>query len=236
MMTQTHRTVALAVSIPVVAAIPAPLPIQVALLGLGVHAGAWPDYDTKGSTPSREFGPLSRFISWVVRILIAYPVQVLTRDGANARKDNGVHRRFTHTIEACGLAGLLTWYVADQFPPTGPWSAWFGLVAFVGSLSHVVLGDNFTPHGVPLCLTWNVLVCRAPWKRHGGLRCIPTGVKTDHPEEHLYFMLAVRVVVMLAVVAALRLPPTPHVFILAGVLGAGWHYAVLTGLMSKAFR
>lgn len=231
-MTTTHRTVAFGVSLAVVGPLPAPLPVKVALVALGTHAGAWPDYDTKGSTPSREFGPVSRFISWVVRILVAYPVQVLTRDGANARKDNGVHRRFTHTIEACGLAGLLVWFIAGQVVLTEPWSAWFGLVAFAGSFSHVVLGDILTPHGVPLCLTWNLLVHRDPWRRHK----IPTGMTTDQPSEHLVFMLAVRVVVMAAAVVALALPLTPHVFVAAAMLGAGWHWAVLTGLMSKAFR
>lgn len=214
-----------------VSLIPAPLPIKVALLGLGIHAGAWPDYDTKGSTPSRELGPLSRFISWVVRILVCLPVQVLTRDGANARRDNGVHRRFTHTVEACGLAGLLVWFVASQWQLTEPWSVWFGVVAFTGAFSHVILGDIFTPHGVPLCLTLNLLRGK-PWHRYR----IPIGITTNHPSEHLVFMLAVRVTVMMAVVVALRLPPTPHVFIAAAIVGAGWHWAVLTGLMTKAFR
>lgn len=230
-MVQTHRTVAAAVTIAEVAFIPAPLPIKVALLGLGVHAGAWPDYDTKGSTPSRELGPVSRFISWVVRVLICWPIQVVTRDGTNARKDNGVHRRFTHTIEACGLAGLLVWYVAAWFPPAAPWSMWFGLAAFVGAFSHVILGDIFTPHGVPLCLTLNLLRGK-PWHRYR----IPVGVTTNQPSEHLVFMLAVRVVVMLAVVVALRLPLTWHVLAGAAIAAAGWHWAVLTGLMNRATR
>jgi membrane-bound metal-dependent hydrolase YbcI (DUF457 family) len=230
-MTQTHRTVAFGVSLAVVAPIPAPWYVQLPLVGLGTHAGAWPDYDTKGSTPSREFGPLSKFLSWVVRILICLPVQVATRDGDNARKDNGVHRRFTHTVEACLIAGLLVWYVADWLPLTSPWSAWFGLVSFVGAFSHVVLGDIFTPHGVPLCLTLNLLRGR-PWHRYR----IPIGVTTDHPSEHLVFMLAVRVSVMLAAVMALQLPATPHTFAAAGVLAAGWHWAVLTGLSRKVTR
>lgn len=231
MMTQTHRTVAAAVTIVEVGLIPAPLPVKAVLLGLGIHAGAWPDYDTKGSTPSRELGPVSRFISWVVRILVCLPIQVATRDGENARKDNGVHRRFTHTVEACILAGLLAQYAAGCFMLTAPWAGWFGLVAFTGAFSHVVLGDIFTPHGVPLCLTLNLLRGK-PWHRYR----IPIGVTTDHPSEHLVFMLAVRVVVMLAVVVALQLPPTWQLFVAAAMLGAGWHWAVLTGLMSKAFR
>ncbi len=231
MMCSTHRTVAFGVSLAVVAPIPAPLPVKVALVGLGTHAGAWPDYDTKGSTPSRELGPVSRFISWVVRILVCLPIQVLTRDGSNARKDNGVHRRWTHVVESCLLAGLLVWFVADQVTLIAPWSMWFGLVAFAGALSHVVLGDIFTPHGVPLCLTLNLLRGK-PWYRYR----IPVGVTTNQPSEHLVFMLAVRVVVMLAAVMALQLPVTPHVLVVAGLLGAGWHWAVLTGLMNRTAR
>lgn len=230
-MTSTHRTVAFGVSLAAVAPIPAPLPVKVALVGLGTHAGAWPDYDTKGSTPSRELGPVSRFISWVVRCLVAYPIQVLTRDGSNARQDNGVHRRWTHTVEACLLAGALIWYVASWLPLIAPWAMWFGLVAFAGSFSHVVLGDIFTPHGVPLCLTLNLLRGK-PWHRYR----IPTGITTNQPSEHLVFMLAVRVVVMLCAVLALGLPVTPHTLAMAGLLGAGWHWAVLTGLMNRATR
>ena len=75
----------------------------------------------------------------MVRILVCLPVQVLTRDGANARRDNGVHRRFTHTVEACGLAGLLVWFVASQWQLTEPWSVWFGVVAFTESLRQEAL-------------------------------------------------------------------------------------------------
>lgn len=229
-MTSTHRTVAFGVSLGVVAPLPVPLPIKVALIGLGTHAGAWPDYDTKGSTPSRELGPVSAFISYVVRWWVCFPIQWLTRDGKNARKDKGVHRRFTHTIEACALAGFLVWCATD-WGLFAPWSMWFGLVGFVGSFSHVVLGDIFTPHGVPLCLTLNLLRGR-PWHRYR----IPTGVTTDHPSEHLVFMWAVRVAVMVAAVVALALPVTPYLLAVAALLGTGWHWVAATGLMTKAFR
>lgn len=228
-MCSTHRTVAAAVTIVEVGFIPAPLPVQALLLALGIHAGAWPDYDTPGSTPSRELGPVSQAVSATVRF-VAYAVQAPTGDREGARTE-GVHRRFTHTVEACLLAGLLVWYATASIGLLASWSVWFGLVAFTGAFSHVVLGDNFTPHGVPLCLTYNMLTRGSNWRRHGW-----TLATTDHPSEHLVFMLAVRVLVMVAVVVALRLPVTPHVLVAAALLGAGWHLLVLTGLLRKAMR
>jgi len=227
-MTTTHRATAAAVAIIEVSLIPAPLPVKAGLLLLGVHAGAWPDYDTPGSTPSRELGPVSRFISFVVRVL-AHAVAWLTRD-EDRKKTNGVHRRWTHTIEACALAGLLTWFVTARFAVTAPWALWFGVVGFVGAFSHVMLGDFFTKSGVPICLTWNLLVHRDPWRMHRS----PIYAITDHPSEHLVVMLFVRVAVIVAVVIALRLPLSPHLLVFAALLGAGWHGLVVTGLLRKA--
>jgi hypothetical protein len=233
MMCTTHRTVAFGASLAVVAPIDAPLPIKVVLVGLGTHAGGWADYDTKGSTPSRELGPASQFVSLVVRG-VAYMVQWATGDRPSGLSD--VHRQWSHTVEACAIAGALTWYVASWWVLAAPWAVWFGVIAFVGSFSHVVAGDNFTPHGVPLCLTWNLLINRDPWRRRGGLRQVPVGVTTDHPSEHLVFMWVVRVAVVMVAVVAVDLPPSPYLLTVAAILGTGWHWVAVTGLMSKAFR
>lgn len=229
-MTTTHRATAAAVAIVEVSFIPAPLPVKAGLLLLGIHAGAWPDLDTPGSTPSREFGPVSQFVSWVVRS-VAHMVQWATRD-EKRKQTNGIHRRWTHCVEACALAGLLVWVVVDRIGPLAAWSMWFGLVAFVGAFSHVVLGDFFTKSGVPISLTYNLLVHHTPWRDHRA----PIYARTDHPSEHLVVMLLVRIAVVEAVVVALRLPVTPYVLTVGAVVGAVWHALVFTGVLQKAMR
>jgi hypothetical protein len=46
-----------------------------------------------------------------------------------------------------------------------PWALWFGLAAFAGTASHVVL-DWMTPSGVPLSALYNWAVHREVWRRH----------------------------------------------------------------------
>lgn len=215
-----------------------PLPVKAALLVVGTHAGGWPDYDTPNSTPSRELWIVSGFISWVVRSL-SFMVQTATGDAAGARSSArglGVHRRFSHVIEGCAIAGVLVWFAVGHVPALDQWAVWFGLVAFVGSFSHVVLGDNLTPHGVPISLVYNMLTPGPNWRRHrieiGG----ETPLKTDQPSEHLGFMLLVRVATVLVAAWALALPLTVYVLVAGAIAGAVWHLCAYTGLLHKALH
>lgn len=225
-MTSTHRAVAAGVGIALAAVAPVPAPVKVAMFTVCWHAGSWPDYDTPGSTPSRELGPLSAFISAVVQF-VAFLVQAATGDSV-AR--SGVHRGWTHCVESCALAGAGIGYVCTLAMPM-EYGVWIGLAAFSGAFSHVVLGDIFTPSGVPLSLLWNLCTPGPNWRRHH----IPVGMTTDQPSEHLVFMGAVRIAIV-ATMVAVTVPVTTHLLFGAVVVGVVWHYLAVSGSMRKVLK
>lgn len=233
MMNTTHRTVSAAVAAIEVSFIPVPTLVKVPLFLLGWYAGAAPDFDSKGASPSRELWIVTGFVSWLVRTT-SFAVQTATGDGGTARRANGVHRKFSHTIEGCALAGLLIWSVMLYAGPLAPWAFWFGVVFASCAWSHSLLGDLFTKHGVPLSLIWNLLMPGKLWRDNHPPSWLPRA-KTNKPSEHLVFMGAVRVFVMVAVVVALRLPLLPPVLLGAVVVGLVWHFLAVTGLV-KALR
>ena len=228
-MNTTHRSVSAAVAVVEVSFIPAPWPVKVPLFLLGWYAGAAPDFDSKTASPSNELWAITRCISWLVRRL-SFAVQVLTGDGATARQPKGVHRKFSHTIEGCMLAGLLVWYAVAAVPVLAPWAFWFGLVFATCAWSHSALGDLFTPHGVPLSLLANLVITkgRNPWRDNHPPRWVPRAT-TNQPAEHRVFMGIVRVGSVLAVVVALRLPVTLELLGLTACIGLAWHLMVTKG-------
>lgn len=63
-----------------------------------------PDVDSKGSTATRVYGPLSWLVSLVVRA-VTRAVYTLTRGRRDTKKD-GAHRLLTHTAIGNALSGL----------------------------------------------------------------------------------------------------------------------------------
>lgn len=94
-----------------------------------------------------------------------------------------LHRGPTHCLEWCVLVGLLFYAAAWASVMFAPWAFWFGLAAFAGTASHVLL-DWMTPSGVPLSITWNYVAWSATagrradrqvWRRHAAGWYIPFG-------------------------------------------------------------
>ncbi|WP_433024743.1 metal-dependent hydrolase [Actinomycetospora sp. CA-053990] len=218
----------MAVGLAEVAVVEAPVLVKVGLVGVAIHAGAWPDYDHTESTPTRELGPVSCALSEAIRAL-AYVIQLATGDrSVNLADDDGVHRGWTHTAEACALAGVLTWFTVSHISFLAPWSVEFGVVAFSAAFSHVVLGDMLTPGGVPLSLLWNLVTPGRLWRRHR----VPL-FTTNHPNEHLIFMCGVRMAIVVAALPALGLTLSPYTFVVAVFVGSAWHLAVVFGLIKR---
>lgn len=230
MMNTTHRSVSAGVAAIEVSLLPAPWPVKLSLFALGWYAGAAPDFDSKNSSPSRELWVISGFVSAMVRAA-SWVVQSATGDGAKAGEPNGVHRKFSHTIEGCALAGVLVWFAVDQLPVVDQWAVWFGLVFATCAWSHSLLGDLFTKHGVPLSLIANALV-GDPWRDNHPPQWLPRA-KTNKPSEHLVFMAVVRVFVVAAVVFAVRFPFSPPVPLVVVILGLGWHLWAVMGMSRK---
>jgi membrane-bound metal-dependent hydrolase YbcI (DUF457 family) len=83
-----------------------------------------PDIDTEGSTITKSLGPITKVISFFVRLL--------TR-----------HRGFTHRDIGIALWGLLLWWLCEQLHAP----VWLAAASVVGCCAHL-LGDALTRQGI----------------------------------------------------------------------------------------
>lgn len=114
------------------------------------------DWDHPNYERRMHFGAMA--VRWSARL--GYRLRT-----SKDRYRRDLHRGPTHALEWCALLGTLAAMVALAMPPTAPYALWFGLAAFAGTASHVLL-DWMTPSGVPLCATYNLLVHGEVWRRH----------------------------------------------------------------------
>lgn len=122
------------------ASLPDPFPVLLGLLFLAAVPGiavmlvlggsVAPDADSKGSTATRVYGPLSGLVSLVVRTVtrVAY---ALTRGRRDTKKD-GAHRLLTHTAIGNVLFGLGLAGISAIRTPYGPLPAAIALGGVAG--------------------------------------------------------------------------------------------------------
>jgi len=154
----------------------------VAAVVVAAGAGLFPDFDEPGSSAPRTFGWLGRAAGHLVR-WVALGHRGLTHTiECVAAATAGVWLATYSPVAVGVVVGLLVAVGADAFPDVrsewavlvggaagwwastavGPGAWWLPASVAVGWLAHMV-GDTFTPHGVPW-LAYRVLLDRATWK------------------------------------------------------------------------
>lgn len=103
--------------------------LNVAVVGWAIAsvAALLPDIDSKNSLASKMLGPVTMFLSWVIRSLF------------------GGHRKITHSIIGLVLAGFLGYSLTHYWHMP----VWIDAAIMVGLASHVV-ADMATREGCPL--------------------------------------------------------------------------------------
>jgi membrane-bound metal-dependent hydrolase YbcI (DUF457 family) len=163
-MKATHRAGSLPFGVAIV--LEAPVPVWARLGAAGVCYAASTVNDWDHPRLALRWHPGAIVVRWTARV----GYRVRTRRDI-PRWD--LHRGPSHCIEWCVGVGLLTaWLAAGApgvlaggLPPTAPYAWVFGLGAFLGTTSHVLL-DALTPGGVPFSAILNWLLYGEVWRRH----------------------------------------------------------------------
>lgn len=159
-------------------AVPAPpLPVHLLLTIAVWGVTSWNDWDLDYYKDRLHPAFLARWSArWMYRLQ--------TENDAFARHKltiDDLHRGPTHSFEWCVLVGIVFYVLAVLSVILAPWALWFGIAAFVGTSSHVLL-DWMTPSGVPFSITYNYLAWsvnekrrgeRMVWRRHAAAWWIP---------------------------------------------------------------
>jgi hypothetical protein len=129
-----------------------PLPVHLLLTITVWGVTSWNDWDLDYYKDRLHPAFLARWSArWMYRIQ--------TKNDALARHKltlDDLHRGPTHSFEWCVLVGVVFYLLAALSVLLTPWALWFGIAAFVGTASHVLL-DWMTPSGVPFSITYNYL-------------------------------------------------------------------------------
>lgn len=224
MQVATHRAIAGLLGIGEAAAVGASTWQAVGIAATAYYCGGMPDLDTEKSSISTELGPFSRLASEVVRGTTWWVREWTANDQDVDPEDE--HREVTHVWEWSLLVAGLVWLALwGSGLVATPW--WFALAVFLGSVSHLVLGDLYTHSGIPLSFLYNLLTPGGNWRRHK-----VDLVGTDSPEEHVYVMWPVRIGLG-AGVAWLVFGAWWPVLVLGAVVGFLWHITVTLELNRK---
>lgn len=171
-MKAAHRAGSLPFCFGVLVYTDAPIPIRIGTAGLCYAVSTINDWDHPNY--QRRWHPGAMAVRWTARVGYGY-----FRTAQDVWRLD-LHRGPSHSIEWCALVGLLVTWVTAGAPPliAGTWSPlapycwYFGLAAFLGTGSHVLL-DWMTPSGVPLCATWNYFRYGEVWRRHACAWYVP---------------------------------------------------------------
>jgi len=158
----THQAGAAPVALGLIVWVDAPVPVR---LGLGVVAWGLStvnDWDHNNYKRRMHFG--AAVVRWTARA--GYRLQARNDKLARRKLEaDDLHRGPSHSLEWCALVGLAAMVLATATTVLAPWAVWFGLAAFAGTASHVLL-DWMTPSGVPLSALYNLVIHREVWRRH----------------------------------------------------------------------
>lgn len=157
---------------------PPPLPVHL-LLGLTAWGvSTWNDWDLDHYRRRMHFGGV--VVRWSARIGYRFRTQH-DKMARHKLEIDDLHRGPSHSIEWCVAVGIVFHTVAVFSVVLAPWALWFGVAAFAGTASHVVL-DWMTPAGVPFSAVYNYLAWsttparradRQVWRRHAAGWWIP---------------------------------------------------------------
>lgn len=136
----------------------APLPVRLLVVPVAGGAALLPDIDKPGSRVARSLGPItwviSKGVAWLAR-----SVYHATRADGDSDRDNGGHRRFTHTIPGCCLFGVVVGVAVRVHPAAG--AAVLALLVGLMALGFRSLGAGFT--GVGAVGSWVVVSHYPGW-------------------------------------------------------------------------
>lgn len=122
----------------------APLPVRLLVVPVAGGAALLPDIDKPGSRAARSLGPISWALSVAVAAL-ARSVYHATRTGLDSERDNGGHRRLTHTVPGCLLFGVVTGVAVWVHPVAG--AVALALLVGLTACGFKALGFGFTALG-----------------------------------------------------------------------------------------
>lgn len=122
----------------------APLPVRLLVVPVAGGSALLPDIDKPGSRAARSLGPVTWLISLGVAAF-ARAVYHATRTELDSERDNGGHRRLTHTAPGCALFGVVAWVAGVVHPVAG--AAVLALMCGLTACGIAGLGFGFTAVG-----------------------------------------------------------------------------------------